>query len=57
MRQIHVKSIKTKEIVHSVDVTDQSERDVERVMRGMLINMSDDFFITDSLDDEIKCER
>ena len=37
--------------VNRVDVTGRGERDIERVMIGMLINMHEDFFIADTADE------
>ena len=46
---LFVRDIETREIVHTVEVTGRSENMVEKVMRGMLINMNTDkFFIDDS---------
>ncbi len=48
-REILVKRIKTGEIVSRVDVTGQSERNIDRCMMGMLINMNqDDYRIEDT---------
>lgn len=38
----------TREVVHTVDVTGRNERAIERIMIGMLTNMSDEYFIDDS---------
>jgi len=48
-REILVKHMKTGEIVNRVDVTGQSEINIERCMRGMLINMNqEDYRIEDT---------
>ena len=48
-REILVKHIKTGEIVKRIDVTGQSERNIELYMRGMLINMNqEDYRIEDT---------
>ncbi len=48
-REILVKHIKTSEVVKRVDVTGQSESNIERYMRGMLINMNqEDYRIEDT---------
>jgi hypothetical protein len=45
---LHVRRFDTRESVRKIDVTGKSRSQVERVMRGMLINMNiDDFFIDD----------
>jgi hypothetical protein len=41
---IEVIEKKTSKVVHRVDVTGKSERLKEQVERGMLINMSHEFF-------------
>jgi hypothetical protein len=45
MASIHVRHLETREIIHSVEVANSSERDVERILRGMLINLRDDCFL------------
>ena len=48
-REILVKNIKTGEVVKRVDVTRQSEKNIERYMLGMLINMNqEDYRIEDT---------
>ena len=50
-RELQVVEIATKEIVKVVRVTGSSDRRIEKVMRGMLINMDTDrFFVRDSAD-------
>lgn len=41
---LEVVEIETDKVVHTVDVRGQSERGVERILRGMLINMDRDRF-------------
>ena len=48
MSDLIVRNLETREEIHRVDVTGRSERSIERVMSGMLINMSPDYFIDDS---------
>lgn len=40
------------DVVHRVDVEGKSDREVEKVMRGMLRNMSEDYRVEDSADDD-----
>jgi len=48
-REILVKHIKTGEVVKRVDVSGESENQIERCMRGMLINMNqEDYRIEDT---------
>ncbi len=48
-RELLIKEIATREIVERVDVTGKSDRDIERITRGMLINMDRDrFYVGDS---------
>jgi hypothetical protein len=60
--KVHVRRLSDREIVHSVEVNNPTERKVERVVAGMLRNMNtDEFFVDDSeADPEIvrsgKCE-
>lgn len=49
MKQVlKVRRIIGGEVVKEVDVTGKSERSIERVIAGMLINMSPDFYVDDS---------
>jgi hypothetical protein len=48
-RYLEIVEIETREIVKRVDVTGKSERNIERVMSGMLTNMSEKFFVRDTL--------
>ena len=44
---LNVREIDTRRIIHSVDVSGESERSVDRVLRGMLINNNHDkYYIT-----------
>lgn len=46
---LYVRDIETREVVHTVDVTGRNENMVEKVMRGMLINMNTNkYFVDDS---------
>jgi hypothetical protein len=48
-RELRVVEIETKAIVHTLDVTDRSDREVERIELGMLRNMNTEkFYIEDS---------
>ena len=46
-RYLNVVEIGTNKIVKSIDVTGKSERAIERIERGMLINMNTDKFYVD----------
>lgn len=46
-RQLHVKNM-AGETVHSVDVSDGGAHWYRRVMAGMLINMSDEYYVDSS---------
>lgn len=46
---LEVVEIETSKVVHTVDVRGQSDRGIERIMRGMLINMDRDrFFVREA---------
>lgn len=45
---LKVRNLKTNEIVREVEVTGKSQNQIERVMSGMLRNMSDDYYVDDS---------
>lgn len=52
-RYVQAYNPKTGETGNRVDVTGRSEREVERVLRGMLINIHEDWLVRDSAwDDE-----
>ena len=53
-RELRVVVSETRQVIHRVDVSDRSDRMVERVMRGMLINMRKDCHVEDSADDEAR---
>lgn len=45
---LKIRNLKTNEIVREVEVTGKSQNQIERVMSGMLRNMSDDYYVDDS---------
>jgi hypothetical protein len=48
-RELQVVEIATREVVSRVDVTGKSDNSIDRIERGMLINMDTDrFFVRDS---------
>lgn len=49
-RYLEFVNFKTGEVGQRVDVTGQSERQVGRCLRGMLINKHDDWFVRDTAD-------
>ena len=49
-RELLVKSIETGNVVKRFDLTGKSEGYVEKLMRGVLINMSDEYTIEDTKD-------
>lgn len=49
-RFLEIVSLDTGEIARRVEVTGNSERQVERTMRGMLINLGDRWFVRDTAD-------
>lgn len=51
-RELYYRHLKTGEVACRIDVTGKSERTIERFMRGMLINKSDDWVVCDTADDE-----
>lgn len=54
--KLYIRDFDTRSIVKEIDVTGHSERQVEKIMMGMLINMNtEDYFVDDSdceFDDE-----
>ena len=54
---LHVRDLKTKEIIDSIGVSNLGHRYVEKVMRGMLINMNPSYFVDDSDVDEARKEE
>jgi hypothetical protein len=53
-RYLRVRLVATGKEVHKVKVTNPTQRKVEKVMSGMLMNMSDKYFIDDSDFDDIE---
>jgi hypothetical protein len=51
-RYLEVVEGSTGHVVHRLNVTDKPESYVEKVMRGMSINIADDYFIRDTGDGE-----
>lgn len=49
-RYLEVVEIKTGEVVTRIDVSGRSESAIEKCTRGMLINMSEKFFVRDTGD-------
>ena len=47
MEQIHIRELMTEKIVHSVDVTGKSKRQMERVSDGMAINLNHEKYYID----------
>lgn len=47
-RYLQFKHLRTGEIASSIDVTGRSEREIERTIRGMLINIGDDWRVHDT---------
>ena len=53
-RELRVIRLGSNEIVHTVNVSGRGDRDVEKVIRGMLRNMDTDrFHVEDSKDDKL----
>lgn len=50
-RELLVRHVKTWEIVHRIDVHDKSVSTIQKVLCGLLRNMSDDYFVDDSFTD------
>lgn len=46
-RELRVVEIATKKVVRTFDVTGKSERQIEKLVRGLLINMDRDRFYVD----------
>lgn len=51
-RYLAVRHMQSREIAHRVDVTGKSERHVERVLRGMLMNIGPCWFVDDITEGE-----
>lgn len=47
-RHLEIVNHETGEIVHRVDVSSKSERDIERIERGMLRNIRNEFMVRDT---------
>lgn len=46
---LYIRDFATRSVIDTVDVTGRSERQVEKIMMGMLINMNtDEYFVDDS---------
>lgn len=56
-RELYFQHMDTGEIGKRVDVTGRSEREVERCLRGMLINMHGDWVVRDTADDPLPSEE
>lgn len=47
--KIYVKEVATSKVVKEIDVTGKSERNCERVLRGLLMQMNrEDYYVDDS---------
>jgi hypothetical protein len=46
--KVHVRRLDDRKIVHSVEVKEPCARKIELVVRGLLRNMSDEYFVDDS---------
>lgn len=51
-RELYFRHLETGEEAGRFDVTGKSEREIERIMRGMLINKHDDWVACDTADEE-----
>ena len=47
-RELLIRNLKTNTIVKRIDVHDKSDTMIEKVVCGLLRNMSDDYFVDDS---------
>ncbi len=50
---VYVRHVKTREIVKTSDVTGWPSAKIDRLVRGLLINMSDEYFVDDSCNDAL----
>lgn len=50
-RELRVTDKTTGEVIRRIDVTGRSERDIDRITGGLLINMSPRYFVADSADE------
>lgn len=47
--KLYIKDFATRSVIEEIDVTGSSERRVEKIMMGMLINMNtEEYFVDDS---------
>lgn len=53
-KYLRIKSKEDGKEVHKVYISNPSQRKVEKVMMGVLINMGEDFYIDDSDFDDVK---
>jgi hypothetical protein len=53
---LYVRKLETGEEVDKIGLTNTNHRHVEKVMSGMLRNMSDEYFIDDSECDDVPVE-
>ena len=51
-RMLQIREIDTGDVVHELDVTGRSENSVERIERGMLINLNRDKYYVDDIEKE-----
>jgi len=52
MKFLQVLDITTAECVKEIDVTGKTDREIERIERGILINMNTDNYFTDIVEKE-----
>ena len=49
MKIIKIREVKTDKVIHEVDVSTKSERQIDKIVDGMMINLNhQDFWIDDS---------
>lgn len=51
-RRLEIVNISTGEVVHSVDVSCKSERQIERIEHGILMKIDDGHFVRDTATQE-----
>lgn len=56
LAHLHIRRLSDRKIVRSIGLNNLAERRVEKVMRGIMIKMSDDFYIDDSEIEEARAE-
>jgi hypothetical protein len=49
-KELQIVHLESGEVVETIDVSDQSERDVERVLSGLLINMNTDEYAVNEVE-------